>query len=177
MTEVHLNRWPEGEGTRILGINPLNRNKVSGRDQFVRAHPYEGWAKSFYPSASFDSWSAEFRLAVLMESSAQVSAWARITNDVPLAISYSTGAATRTYIPDFIVLDGEGTHWVVEGKADGEMTDAIVLAKRDAAVAWVNTVNTSGKCPNKWGYVLASESAIGNASGWPSLLAASFTHR
>ena len=177
VTEVHLNRWPEGEGTRILGINPLNRNKVSGRDQFVRAHPYEGWAKSFYPSASFDSWSAEFRLAVLMESSAQVSAWARITNDVPLAISYSTGAATRTYIPDFIVLDGEGTHWVVEGKADGEMTDAIVLAKRDAAVAWVNTVNTSGKCPNKWGYVLASESAIGNASGWPSLLAASFTHR
>ena len=177
VTEVHLNRWPEGEGTRILGINPLNRNKVSGRDQFVRAHPYEGWAKSFYPSASFDSWSAEFRLAVLMESSAQVTAWARITNDVPLAISYSTGAATRTYIPDFIVLDGEGTHWVVEGKADGEMTDAIVLAKRDAAVAWVNTVNTSGKCPNKWGYVLASESAIGNASGWPSLLAASFTHR
>ena len=50
-----------------------------------------------------------------------VKAWARVTNDVPLAISYSTGAATRTYIPDFIVIDNAGVHWVVEGKADGEI--------------------------------------------------------
>ena len=57
------------------------------------------------------------------------------------------------------------------------MTDVIVLAKRDAAVAWVNTVNNSGIAPAKWGYLFSSESAIGSASDWPSLIAASFTHR
>ena len=66
---------------------------------------------------------------------------------------------------------------MVEGKADGEMSDVIVLAKRDAAVAWVDDVRTSGKTTVTWGYVLASESTIGNANDWRGVLAASFTHR
>jgi type III restriction enzyme len=176
-TEVLLNRWPVGAGERMLSAKPQNRNKVTSRKQFVRSFPYSGWAKSIYESASFDSWSAEFLLATLMDSSPAIVGWTRITTDVPLAIAYSTGATTRSYIPDFVVIDTEGTHWVVEAKADSEMSDVIVLAKRDAAVAWVNVVNASGTCPDKWGYVLTAESAIGNAPDWASLLAASFTHR
>jgi type III restriction enzyme len=95
----------------------------------------------------------------------------------PLAISYSTEAATRFYHPDFIVVDDEGTHYIVEGKAASEMTDPIVLAKRDAAANWVSTVNASTSVSVKWAYVLCSETAVGSASDWPSLLAASSVYR
>jgi type III restriction enzyme len=177
VTEVSLRRWPEGDDAKLLTVTPTNRNKVTGRSTFQPYHPYKGWSKSFYPTVTFDSWSAEFRLAELLDSSPQVAAWARVTSDVPLSISYTTGAAQRNYIPDFIVIDEQAVHWVVEGKADGEMSDVIVLAKRDAAVEWVDAVKTSGKATVAWGYVLASESAIGNANDWRSVIAASFTHR
>jgi type III restriction enzyme len=177
VTEVRLGRWPEGGGERVLVTKPTNRNKVTDRSLFERWHPYDGWSKTFYPSVSFDSWSAEFRLAELLDVSPQVKAWTRVTNDVPLAIAYSTGAASRMYIPDFIVIGEDGVYWIVEGKADSEMSDVTVLAKRDAAVAWIDVVKSSGSVGQKWGYVLVSESAIGNASDWRAVLAASFTHR
>ncbi len=177
VTEVRLSRWPEGNAERILTVKPTNRNKVTDRASFEKYRPYDGWVRSFYPTVAFDSWSAEFRLAELLDSSPQVKAWARVANDVPLAISYSTGAATRIYIPDFIVIDDAGVHWVVEGKADGEMSDVTVLAKRDAAAAWIDAVKSSGSVKQSWGYVLASESTIGNASDWRAVLAASYTHK
>jgi type III restriction enzyme len=177
VTEVHVARWPDGNAERILTVKPTNRNKVTDRASFEKYRPYDGWVRSFYPTAAFDSWSAEFRLAELLDSSPQVKAWTRVTSDVPLAISYSTGAATRTYIPDFIVIDDAGVHWVVEGKADGEMSDVTVLAKRDAAAAWIDSVKSSGSVKQSWGYVLASESTIGNATDWRSVLAASYTHK
>lgn len=81
------------------------------------------------------------------------------------------------WLSDFIILDEAGTYWVAEGKANSEMTDETVLAKRDAATRWVDAVNGSDAVPQRWAYLLASETAIANASGWPQLLAASFTHR
>ena len=175
--EVSLTRWPDGAAGRLLPVKPTNRNRVANARQFVRGHPYDGWAKSVYPSAKFDSWSAEFRLAVLLDGSAQVKAWTRITDDVPLSVSYTLGAGQHTYVPDFVVVDDAGTWWLVEGKSDREMTDEKVLAKRDAAAAWVSAVNASGKSRTRWAYLLASESAVGNAADWPALLAASYTRR
>lgn len=177
VAEVELAKWPDSGARRLLTVAPTNRNKVTSSRQFARLHPYDGWAKSVYPSAAFDSWSAEFRLAVLMENSPQVKVWARIAADVPLSVPYVFGAASRTYNPDFISVDADGMAWVVEGKADGAMTDDVVLAKRDAAVAWVNEVNASVVVAQKWAYLLASENAIGNAADWTALLAASFTHK
>lgn len=176
VAEVSVVKFPGADSARVLTTRPTNRNTVAERAAFQKGHPYVGWGKSFYPAASFDSWSAEFRLAALFERSSQVAAWTRITTDVPLTIGYTTGAASRIYRPDFIVIDRDGGCWVVEGKADGSMTDEDVLAKRDAAVEWVGAANASDAVQQRWGYVLASETAIGNASDWRALLAASF-HR
>ena len=112
-----------------------------------------------------------------MDGTPQVQAWTRITADVPLTIAYTLGAAARTYVPDFIAIDAEGVCWVVEAKSDRDMADETVLAKRDAAVEWVGAVNASDAVQQRWGYVLASESAIGNASDWRTLLAASFNRK
>ena len=64
----------------------------------------------------------------------------------------------------------------MESKADTEMASVIVRAKADAAKVWVSTVNASPDVPNKWGYVLSSESVIAAASNWQALKAASQSH-
>jgi type III restriction enzyme len=174
VVEVNQVRWPEPE-ERIEVTPPANRHLITSSREFRRGYPYEGWDRSFYDVVTFDSYSAEFKLAELLEVSPGMKAWARVTSTVPLSIAYTTGATTRAYTPDFIVIDDQGTHWIVEGKADGEMTDTVVLAKRDAAVAWVNSVNASGDVAQKWAYLLVSETAVKNAGHWSSLKAAGQT--
>ena len=79
------------------------------------------------------------------------------------------GAIQREYEPDFIVIDDSDTHWIVEGKSNDEMNSSVVLAKRDAAIAWVTAVNASTNVPQRWGYILASEAVIGSATSWNTL--------
>lgn len=168
--EVHYIKWPEPP-TRTEPRPPANRHVITRASEFVRGYPYEGWNKSIYEINAFDAYSTEFCLAALFESSPDVVAWVRINETVPLRIAYLLGAVQKQYEPDFIVIDAAGTHWIVEGKADSEMTSPIVTAKRDAAFAWVSTVNTSDAVHHNWGYLLASESVIGAASSWAGLKA------
>jgi type III restriction enzyme len=44
-----------------------------------------------------------------------------------------------------------------------------VIAKRDAAAAWVSTVNTSNDVHEQWGYILASETVVAAAGSWESI--------
>ena len=176
VADVSQARWPEPQELTD-GVPPTNRNLVRRPGQFLRNHPYTGWTKSFYPVVRFDSFSAEFKLAVLLENSDDVTAWTRVMPDLPLRIAYRTGAVSRYYVPDFIVIDTGGIHWVVEGKADSEMTDEVVIAKADAAGEWVRAVNATPVIQPRWAYALCSETAVRSASGWRDLLAAARTHR
>jgi type III restriction enzyme len=105
----------------------------------------------------------------LFETTAGIKTWVRIDNTVPLRINYLVGAIQREYEPDFIVIDNADMHWIVEGKSDVEMTSQVVLAKRDAAIAWVTAVNASPNVSQRWGYLLASESVIASATSWNTL--------
>jgi type III restriction enzyme len=44
-----------------------------------------------------------------------------------------------------------------------------VLAKRDAAAAWVNTVNGSDEVHETWAYVLASEAVCSADASWEAV--------
>jgi type III restriction enzyme len=96
-----------------------------------------------------------------------VSHWIRLqTGDVPI-VWRSDG---REYNPDLIVVETDGTHWLVEAKMDKEMSSEEVLAKRKAALVWTNIVNASEAVEDKWGYVLVSETDIEQARGsWVAL--------
>jgi len=166
--EVQHVRWPD-PSERHETRPPADRHIVTERADFERWYPYTGYERSVYEVNSFDAYSTEFLLAALFEQTPGVKAWVRIDQTVPMRITYLVGAIQKAYEPDFIVIDTQGTYWVVEGKADGEMTSPVVLAKRDAARAWVSTVNASGNVQTKWGYLLASESVIKNASTWEAL--------
>jgi type III restriction enzyme len=51
------------------------------------------------------------------------------------------------------------------------MPSEIVLAKRDATPTWLACVNSSLVVPDRWAYILASETVIKNVSGsWDALL-------
>jgi len=66
-------------------------------------------------------------------------------------------------------------HWIVEGKADSEMSNPVVLAERDAAQEWVATVNGSSVVSQRWAYVLASESVVAASGSWAALKTAAQT--
>jgi type III restriction enzyme len=168
VSEVMQVRWPEPE-ERVEARPPQGRHLITNSRQFVRGYPYAGWRRGVYDITAFDAYSTEFRLAELFDTSDGVKAWVRIDNTVPLRIAYFNGAIQRQYEPDFIVIDDHDVHWVVEGKADIEVTSPVVLAKRDASRDWVATVNGASVVSQKWGYLLASESVIAAASSWSAL--------
>ena len=62
------------------------------------------------------------------------------------------------YNPDFIVIEDDGTHWIVEVKMN-EMMSADVLGKREAAKRWANYVTADERVGVTWRYLLASESS------------------
>ena len=66
-------------------------------------------------------------------------------------------AEGRDYNPDFIVVDSDGTHWVVEVKMDKEMATATVRDKREAARRWANHVSADDAVAETWRYLLVSE--------------------
>ena len=175
VAEVFQVRWPDPpEVTETC--KPTDRQLITSSKQFVRGYPYSGWTRSFYDVAAFDSYSAEFRLAETLDATRGVKAWQRITSAVPLSVPYRHGARDRQYTPDFIVIDDRDVRWIVEGKADGQMTDPVVIAKRDAAKQWVDAVNVDANVPSQWAYLLLPEAVIKNAPNWAALKAAGQSH-
>ena len=133
---------------------------------FKKSLAYEGWAKSVYAVEWFDS-SPERTLANIVDGDGQVEAWLRLhLHELPILWS----AEGRQYNADFIVVEKDGRHWVVEVKSDRDIKSADVQAKRQAAKRWVNNVNIDPKVSVEWGYLLASESDIKAAKGsWSAL--------
>jgi len=175
VAEVTQEKWPEPPEL-TEAHKPVDRQVITSSSEFKRGYPYSGWSRAFYDVATFDSYSAEFRLAELLDTTPGVKAWQRITSTVPLTIPYRVGATDRHYTPDFIVIASEGVQWIVEGKADSDMTHPVVTAKRDAAKRWIDAVNADPNVPGQWAYLLLSESMIKNATTWAELRAAGQKH-
>jgi type III restriction enzyme len=166
--QVRQVEWPDPP-ERPGGQPPADRHVITDRTQFERGYPYRGWARSIYDVVRFDAYSTEFRLAELLESTTGVQAWVRIDNLVPLHIGYQQGTLTRTYIPDFLVIDDDGVHWIVEGKSDKDALEPTVLAKKQAAKSWVITVNADRDVHTRWAYLFLTEEKIKLADSWASL--------
>jgi type III restriction enzyme len=137
---------------------------LTGR--FSRSVGYEGWRRSLYRQAWFDS-EDERSIANLLDSAEEIRCWVRLhTGDLPIL----WGGAGGWYNPDFLVVEVDGTHWVVEVKMDKEMASADVAAKREAAERWANHVSADSAVSATWRYLLASQADIRTVKGsWPAL--------
>lgn len=133
---------------------------------FKKADAYEGWERAIFPAAWFDS-EPERRVANMVDADKKVLCWDRLLlNDLPILWN-SDG---KQYNPDLIVVDEDGTHWVVEVKMDKEMESEDVQGKRDAAKRWANYVNDDPSVTDEWHYLLVSETDIKDSKGsWEAL--------
>jgi type III restriction enzyme len=134
--------------------------------KFERGVGYTGWQRSMYEQAWFDS-GTERDAANAIDGSAEVLCWVRLnTDDCPILWS----GMNRWYNPDFIVVEADGGHWIVEVKMEKEIASPDVLGKAEAAQRWVNHVNASELTGAKWAYLLVSESDVAAARGdWTGL--------
>ncbi|WP_442727648.1 DEAD/DEAH box helicase [Streptomyces pseudogriseolus] len=147
---------------------PMPSNVVSKWDNFRKDLWYDGWERSIEPVASFDAASTEFALAHLFDASQEVRWWLRNYDHSPMWIERDNG---KKYYPDFIVLDAQGTYWVVEGKANDRANDAEVLEKKRAAEDWARFVRDYGEF-GTWRYLFATETTVKQSNNsWDSLLA------
>ena len=133
---------------------------------FSKATAYEGWQRSIFSLAWFDS-APERTVANIVDDDESVAWWVRLhTGDIP--ILWSDGC--QHYNPDLLVIETGGTHWIVEVKMDKEITSADVLGKREAAKRWANYVTADASVGTTWRYLLVSESDVAEAKGaWPAL--------
>lgn len=146
---------------------PMPTDVLDRYDDFERGRWYSGWRKSILPVASFDAKTTERRLADILDNAPGIEWWLRLQQNDPAYIELDSGGR---YFPDFIAIDAEGTHWLIEGKSDNDVQRRDVEAKRAAAEEWARFVNDDGRF-GTWQYLFCSETSLKNSHGsWDNLL-------
>ena len=118
---------------------------------------FGGFQRCLYSVQKFHS-DSERKLAVILDREAIK--WFRPAKG-QFQIFYKAGADYPEYIPDFVAETGECIY-LLEPKAQNEMTSTDVLAKKDAALNWCGHA-TNHACSNggkPWQYVLIPHDAI-----------------
>jgi len=118
---------------------------------------FGGFKRCLYPVQKFDS-EAERLLAMILERDAEK--WFKPAKG-QFQIFYKQGADHLEYQPDF-VSEAKDAIYMLEPKASNQMTDPVVLAKKEAAIKWCKNASdyaiTNGGKP--WHYVLIPHNAI-----------------
>lgn len=118
---------------------------------------FRGFARCLYALQKFQS-DAERRLAVILDREAHK--WFKpVQGQFP--ITFKMDVEYHDYVPDFVA-ETTGKIYMLEAKARNEMTDADVLAKKDAAILWcthatTHAISNGGK---PWIYLLIPHDAI-----------------
>ncbi|MES2644036.1 MAG: DEAD/DEAH box helicase family protein [Myxococcota bacterium] len=139
---------PEGDTVRDY------REPVEPRSAIRRA-VFQGFRKNLAPYAKFDS-EGERRLAVVLERDSSVLRWIKPGPGV-FPVELKSGAR---YNPDFVAATADATY-VVEIKAESEMTNPEVLAKADAAAVWCAAATKHGPDGRPWRFALVPDHAPG----------------
>ena len=127
----------------------------------VKKYIFTGFTKSYYQTYKFDS-TTELDFAYLLENDDTVLKWIRpVPNQ--FKIYWSNGA--HQYEPDFIV-ETASAIYMIETKAEKDMDNNAVQAKKTAAEAYCKTVSeyTENNGGKPWKYILLSEDNFGRTN-------------
>ncbi|CAB0659269.1 DEAD/DEAH box helicase [Corynebacterium diphtheriae] len=164
---IHPKPMPSNGYTLPLGQKV--HDQIETHEQFVRSQVYGGWFKSLFAEESFDSFTGEYQLARLLNISPGIVWWHRLHPQDQAFVFYN---AKDRYFPDFVAMDVNGVHWIIEGKSERGRDDAQVQAKRKAAEALVRRlVAEDAYADQLWGYLIAYEQDIARADSWEDLKA------
>jgi type III restriction enzyme len=139
-----------GEPPADYRVSPADKSNMS-RTLFG------GFARCLYPVQKFDS-DAERKLAVILERDALK--WFKPAKG-QFQLFYRHGADHLEYQPDFVAETADALY-MLEAKASNQMTDAIVLAKKEVAITWCRnaTEYTQSYGGKPWRYVLIPHDGI-----------------
>jgi type III restriction enzyme len=142
---------------------PMSSDRFGG---FSKSVAYDDWNRSLFSLEWFDS-KPERTVANMVDDDKGVACWVRLhIGELPILWN----ASGQEYNPDLIVIEEDGTRWVVEVKMDKEMTSEEVKHKREAALRWANYVTADEHVGNSWRYLLVSEADVEVAKGsWAAL--------
>lgn len=127
--------------TKLLMDRDMGEQSVRGRPKnknAIKSIVFNDFKKCLSTKAKFDS-DTERQLAVLLEDTADVVRWERLSDDQAretFNLRYkkeSEGLAA--YCPDFVV-ETTDAKYIIETKAAADMTEADVKAKADVAKRW-----------------------------------------
>ncbi|OFT24864.1 restriction endonuclease [Brevibacterium sp. HMSC08F02] len=164
---IHPKRLP-GDGYS-LPLGEKIHDQIDSRDEFVRGRVYGGWFKSLFEAEHFDSYSGEYQLAKLLNTSPNIEWWHRLHPQDKAFIYFNS---KDRYFPDFVAKDTDGVHWIIEGKSEQGRDDAQVQAKRQAAESLVRRMIADDTYADQhWGYLIAYEKDIENSDSWSDLKA------
>ncbi len=140
---------------------------VDSRMEFERGRFYGGWMKSLFVAESFDSFTGEYMLAKLLDTSPNIVWWQRLHTTDGAYIFYNP---KDRYFPDFVTLDDRGVHWIIEGKEQRGRTNDVVQKKRKAAEDVVHRlIGEDAFTGQLWGYLIAYEDDIKESDSWNDL--------
>jgi type III restriction enzyme len=119
---------------------------------------FGGFQRCLYPYQKFQS-DPERVLAIVLDREAQK--WFKPAQG-QFQIHYRAGGQEQgTYVPDFVA-ESESQIYMLEVKARDEMTDAVVLAKQEAALQWCQraSAHSHGHGGKPWTYALIRDDLI-----------------
>jgi len=156
------------DSVTVVNFSPSRPGRTEEKNRygkFSRQVGYTGWKRSLMPLEWFDS-NTERKFATLVDDDEAVDLWVRFHRG-DFEIRYHAGA----YHPDFYVRLTDGTHWLIEVKADRDLNTKDVQDKKAAAEKLARLLTDLGDL-GTWKYLLVSQTAVEAAKGnWNVLVA------
>ena len=147
---------PFDEVRATVLVEEANRN-----GPFSDAVAYSGWSeRSLFELNWFDSEPERAVANLLDKTGSGIDCWVRLAVWGQFSILWTQGR----YYPDFYARSGD-EHFVIEVKADNQMTSDEVQAKATAARHFVEMVNAQPGFGH-WTYLLISQSTAETARSW-----------
>ena len=136
---------------------PFNVAIPDGEKSKIRNMVFAGFSKCLFSLQKFDS-DPERAFSELLEREAAVLKWFKPTLS-NLRLFYGP----NEYTPDF-VFETDAEKWLCEVKAVGKVDDAVVQAKKNAALKWCHWASDSAQPREKrWRYMLVPDVAINSS--------------
>ncbi|MBI5436825.1 MAG: DEAD/DEAH box helicase family protein [Nitrosomonadales bacterium] len=149
-TELKRSAYSVNEPPADYRVSPEDKSNMS-------KYVFGGFKRCLYTEQKFGS-EAERVLAVILERDAEK--WFKPAKG-QFQIFYKQGADHLEYQPDFVA-ETDGAIYMLEPKASNQMTDPVVVAKKEAAIRWCKNATdyalANGSKP--WRYVLIPHNAI-----------------
>ena len=135
---------------------PFDVPLADGEKSQIRNMVFNGFAKCLFSLQKFDS-DPEREFAVMLEREAAVQKWFK-----PTLSNLRLWYGPNEYTPDFVV-ETTAEKLLCEVKATDKVDDAIVQAKKEAALKWCHYANECSSESKPWRYLLVPDNAINSS--------------